>query len=172
MGNQGSTVYLVIQLSVVSCQGYGQITVLYQLSFYVGLWSQLLEPCSSSWFSARSVRLWYRACMVLFHNISTTLTCSYDSDNICLIRLNILFHWSGVDELVRFVRTRSFSLPILVFMSSFYSCGLYSFLDSIYIKPIVISFLIHHVWTSICVIVVIRIYYSLFFCSLFGLLNA
>jgi len=75
MGTQVSTV--VIQLSVVSwlCPNYSATSVV----FCVRLWSQLLDPCGLSWFSARGVRQWYRICTISVQ--STCYAGSYNNNN-------------------------------------------------------------------------------------------
>ena len=80
MGNQGSTGYLIIQLSVVRVMpGLRHHT---SCLFVWGYGFQLLEPCSLSWFSAKGVKPWYRASTVPFQNTCTTLTDNYNNDYI------------------------------------------------------------------------------------------
>ena len=50
--------------------------------FVWGCGLQLSEPCGLSWFSARGVRPWYRACTIPFQNTHTTLARSYNNDNL------------------------------------------------------------------------------------------
>ena len=82
MGNQGSTGYLVIHLSVV--RAMPGLRCHTSCLFVWGCGLQLSEPCGLSWFSARGVRPWYRECTVLFQNTCTTLAGSYNNDNIIL----------------------------------------------------------------------------------------
>jgi len=66
MGNQGSTGYLVIQLSVVRA-----MPGLRRHTSCLSVWGcalQLLEPYGLFWFSARGVKLWQRLCTVPFQN--------------------------------------------------------------------------------------------------------
>ena len=78
MGNQGSTGYLVIQLLVVRAMpGLRHHTSCF---FMWGCGLQLLKPYGLSWFSAISVRPWYRACTIPFQNTFTTLADSYNND--------------------------------------------------------------------------------------------
>ena len=87
--------------------------------------------------------------------------------NLPVHMLDVLFFWSGV-RWDRMLYEDSEFLPFWIWYSclSFYPCGFYSFLDSIYIRLIASSlfhFHIHcyHACTFICVIAVIMIYYSL-----------
>jgi len=60
MENQGSTCYVVIQLSVVRTMPGLQHHTSYSFVWVVS------GPCGPSWFSVRNVRPWYRAFAVPF----------------------------------------------------------------------------------------------------------
>jgi len=78
MGNQGSTGYLVIQLSAVRAMpGLQHYT---SCLFMWGCGLQLLEPYGLSWFSARGVIPWYRGMHGTFLKHMHYITSSCNND--------------------------------------------------------------------------------------------
>jgi len=104
IGKQGSTSYLVIQFSIIRAMPRLRYHTSYFFVWGCGL--QLLGSCGLSWFSARNVRPWYQACMVPFQNICTTLSGSYNNDNLVwYVRKWLLYGTQLNATLVRLIIT-------------------------------------------------------------------